>query len=58
MLVDLYTTYGRLTPANVQHNDAAMKQPYNPNKPIENLFHHIQESIDFANAAGAAYTPC
>jgi hypothetical protein len=57
MLVHLYTTYGRLTPADVQNNDAAMKQPYNPTKPIETLFHQIEESIDVANAAGAAYTP-
>jgi hypothetical protein len=57
MLVHLYTTYDRLTPADVQNNDAAMKQPYNPNKPIETLFHQIEESIDVADAAGAAYTP-
>jgi hypothetical protein len=57
MLVHLYTTYGRVTPADVQNNDAAMKQPYNPNEPIETLFHQIKESIDVANAAGAAYTP-
>jgi hypothetical protein len=57
MLVHLYTTYGRLTPADVQNNDAAMKQPYNPNEPIETLFHQIEESIDVADAAGAAYTP-
>jgi hypothetical protein len=57
MLVHLYTTYGRLTPANVQHNDAAMKQWYNPNEPIETLFHQIEESINVADAPGAAYTP-
>jgi hypothetical protein len=57
MLVHLYTTYGRLTPADVQNNNAAMKQPYNPNEGIETLFHQIEESIDVADAAGAAYTP-
>jgi hypothetical protein len=45
MLVQLYTTYGRLTPADVRNNDAAMKQPYNPNEPIETLFNQIEESI-------------
>jgi hypothetical protein len=57
MLVHLYTTYGRLTPADVQNNDAAMKQPYNPKEPIETLFHQIEEFIDVANAAGAPFTP-
>jgi hypothetical protein len=57
MLVHLYTTFGRLTPADVQNNDAAMKQPYNPNAPMEPLFHQIEEPIDVADAAGAAYTP-
>jgi hypothetical protein len=34
-----------------------MKQPYNPNKPIETLFHQIEESINVANAADVPYTP-
>jgi hypothetical protein len=55
MLVHLYTTYGRLTPADVQDNDAAMKQLYNANEPIGTLFHQIEEFIDVADAAGAAY---
>jgi hypothetical protein len=57
MLVHLYTTHGRLTPADVQNNNAAMKQPYNPNEPIKTLFDQIKESIDIADAAGAPYTP-
>jgi uncharacterized coiled-coil protein SlyX len=57
MLVHLYTTYGRLTPADIQNNNAAMKQPYNPDEPIKTLFHQIEESINIADAAGAPYTP-
>jgi hypothetical protein len=57
MLVHLYTTYCRLTPADVQNNHATMKQPYNPNKPIGTLFHQIEESIHVAGAVGASYTP-
>jgi hypothetical protein len=51
------TTRQMLVHADVQNNDAAMKQSYNPNAAIETLFHQIKESINVANAAGAPYTP-
>jgi hypothetical protein len=50
MLVHLYTTYGRLTPADVQNKDATMKELYNAKEPIESLFHQIEESINVADA--------
>jgi hypothetical protein len=52
MLVHLYTTYGRLTPADVQHNDAAMNQPpYHPNKSIKTSLpsNRTNSSSDRAN---------
>jgi hypothetical protein len=45
MIVHLYITYGHFAPADIQNNNAAMKQPYNANKPIKTLFHQIKESI-------------
>jgi hypothetical protein len=57
MLVHLYANYGRLTPADVQANDAAMKAPYDPNQPIETLFDQIENAIDIADAAAAPYSP-
>jgi hypothetical protein len=57
MLEHLYTTYGRLTPANIQANNTTTKQPYNANEPIKMLFYQIEDAIDLADAAGAAYSP-
>jgi hypothetical protein len=57
MLMHLYSRYGRLTPSNLQENDAQMKQPYNANEPIKTLFQQIKDGIELTDAAGAPYTP-
>lgn len=54
MLVHLYNASTRLTPADVQDQDAAMKQPYNANKLIESLFYQIGKAINLVAAAAAA----
>jgi hypothetical protein len=37
MLTHLYTSYGRLTPADLQGNDTRLRNPYDTNQPIEAL---------------------
>jgi hypothetical protein len=54
MLVHLYNASTRLTPADVQDQDAAMKQPYNANKLMESLFYQIGKAINLVAAAAAA----
>jgi hypothetical protein len=56
MLAHLYSTYGQLTPSNLQDNNAQMKQPYDANETIKTLFPQIEEGINLAEAAGAPYT--
>ncbi len=56
MLVHLYTTYGRLSPADIQDNDTAMKKSYSADEPIETLFHQIEDGIELADDAGATYS--
>jgi hypothetical protein len=53
---NLYTAYGRLTPADLQGNDTRLRQPYDPNQPIEALFDQIEEAVSLAAAAQAPYT--
>jgi hypothetical protein len=55
MLIHLCTTYGRLSADDVVQNDKTMKEPYDPNQPIEAFIAQIEDAIALANAADAAY---
>jgi hypothetical protein len=57
LLDHLYATYGNLTPADLVENDERMKAPYDPSQPIEVLFDQIDDAVELADAANAAYTP-
>jgi hypothetical protein len=57
ILEHLYLTYGHISPADLADNDATMKSAYDPSQPIEVLFDQIEEALDLAAAANAAYTP-
>jgi ribosomal protein S17E len=56
ILEHLYQTYGKISPADLADNDAKMKTAYDPSQPIEALFDQIEEALDLAAAANAAYT--
>ena len=56
MLVHLYTTYGRLTAANIQANDERMKSQYDPNQPLETFIAQIEDSVALADAAATPYS--
>ena len=55
MLEHLYSSYGKMTPQDLQQLDEDMKRPYDPHMPIENLFDQIEHAQDLAQAAGAPY---
>jgi hypothetical protein len=56
MMAHLYTHYAKISPSDLTLNDAAMKKPYDPNLPIENLFEQINDAVEYA-AAGKHHTP-
>jgi hypothetical protein len=56
MLIHLYKSYGRLSADDVVENDKSMKEPYDPNQPIEAFIAQIEDAIALADAADAAYT--
>jgi hypothetical protein len=60
MLDHLNTTYSRLTPADLQNNDARMKADYDPNQPIQVLIDQIEDGVALASAVpqiiSVAYT--
>ena len=51
----LYTNYGDITPANLDDNDAHMREPFDASKPIEEIFEQIKDEIDYADATSAPY---
>jgi len=55
MIQHLYTNYGIITPAELDDNDARMRETFDPSKPIEELYEQIEDATDFADAAGAPY---
>jgi hypothetical protein len=57
MLTHLYTSYGRLTPADLQGNDTRLHNPYDPNQPIKSLSNQIEDAVALAAAAQAPYSP-
>jgi hypothetical protein len=57
LLTHLYTNYAKITPADLDKNDVAMKQPCDVNQPIEILYKQIEDSIEFAAAGQTPYSP-
>ena len=56
MLVHLYTSYGRLSPADLKENDNRMRTQYDHQQPIETLFDHIEDAVNLAAAGEAPYS--
>jgi hypothetical protein len=56
MITHLYTSYGRLSPADLQGNDTHLRNPYDPNQPIEALFDKIEDAVSLAAATQAPYS--
>jgi hypothetical protein len=57
ILAHLYTNYAKITPADLDANDRAMKQPCDVNQPIEMLYQQIEDAIEFAAAGQTPYSP-
>ena len=43
-------------PSKLALNDVAVKQDYDANLPIENLFNQIDTAVEYAAAGGTPYT--
>jgi hypothetical protein len=57
ILAHLYTNYAKITPADLDANDRAMKQPCDVNQPIELMYQQIKDAIEFAAAGQSPYSP-
>jgi hypothetical protein len=57
LLTHLYTTYGVITPIDIEDNNTKMREPFDPTQPIETLFDQIETAVEFANAGNRAYNP-
>lgn len=52
---DLFHTYGRATATDIAKIDDAIKNPWDPNEPIEMLFKQIEDAQIFALCANLGY---
>jgi hypothetical protein len=57
ILAHLYTNYAKITPADLEANNRAMKTPCDVNQPIEVMYQQIEEAIEFASAGQTPYSP-
>jgi hypothetical protein len=57
LMAHLCTNYAKITPADLDDNDRAMKQPCDVNHSIEVLYQQIEDAIEFAAAGQTPYSP-
>ena len=57
ILTHLYTTYAKIKPSDLDANHDRMNAPYDADLLIKASFNQIEDSIDFASAGNAPFTP-
>ena len=57
MLTHMYTTYAKITPADLIKKDARLKIAYDVNQPIERLFEKFEDAIEYSDGGHNPYTP-
>jgi hypothetical protein len=51
----LLYTYGRILPSEIVRNDGLFRKPFDANEPIETLYEQIEDAMQLATDANAAY---
>jgi hypothetical protein len=52
MFVHLFLSYGRITAVDIEQHFENISKAWDPQHPVETLFKHIQDCVDFAEAGG------
>jgi hypothetical protein len=52
MLGHLFLSYGSSTDVDLEHNWENMHKAWDPRQPVESLFKHIQDCVDYAETGG------
>jgi hypothetical protein len=52
----LFTSYGRLTPQDLQASHTSMLTAWDPNMPFETVIDQIEDAVDTADAGGQPFT--
>ena len=55
MVQHLYTNYGKVSPTDLEENDMRMREPFDPSKRVEELYEQIEDTVEYSEAANAAY---
>jgi hypothetical protein len=54
MLDHLFISYVSITAVDIEQNFENMRNPWDPQQPVETLFKKIRDCVDFAEAGGVA----
>jgi hypothetical protein len=54
LLEHLWDSYGQVAPEEIEKNRSRLADPWNPDEPLENLWHRVNEIKRFATRAGEA----
>ena len=57
ILNNLYSEYARISAADLQNKDVALKTAYDPNQRIESLFDQVENALNYAAAGNTPYSP-
>jgi hypothetical protein len=53
-LDQLFLSYASITAVDIEHNFENRRKAWCPQQPVETLFKHIQDCVDFAEAGGVS----
>lgn len=56
MLAHLFTSYGRITPYDLQTNDKHFHEPWDPSSPFETCIDKVETAIEYAADGNSPYT--
>ena len=52
LLSNLYNNYARILATDLVKNDKKLREPYNPDKPLNSLYTRLNKCVDYTTAAG------
>ena len=57
LLAHLYATYSNISPADLQDNDVKLRETYDANNPVKNLFDQVETAVEDAATGNTPYSP-
>ena len=56
LIIHIYGHYARISATNLVENDNHLREPFNPNEPLESLYTRLNKCVDYATTASKLIT--